>query len=298
VTTQSKRRDDMVRILTVVITISVLCFASLGDRENNFHKSLFNSVDIISDDSKRFVTDVIKNNNYYSEDRLKAIILKARFLPNANEILAQNGIPDIFLYIPVIESKYSVMDKYSTSTGMWQLTQGTAEVFGMKIDKKVDERIDPIKSTKIVSKYLNKLYAKFDKWYLVVLAYNCGEGTLDKAIKELGSDAIEDLMSNRSTLPSSTKSYFKKLITIYYHSGSTDVQNIISKKSDSDYKLSTVELSKKISIYKLSKALDMSPNRLLELNRHIKKFSKNNSYKIYIPSDKLSLFNTIKKDIK
>ena len=78
---------------------------------------------------------------------------------------------------------------------------------------KVDERLDPLKSTKAAAKYLSELKEQFGKWYLALIAYNCGDGALRKAIARAGSDDIKDLLDpNKKFVGLETRNFLRKII--------------------------------------------------------------------------------------
>jgi hypothetical protein len=109
----------------------------------------------------------------------------------------------------------------------------TARAFGLKVSKKVDERNDVVKSTVAVARYLNAMHAKLGKWYLVVMAYSCGDGALKKAITRAQSKQAEVLLDDQKKyLSAETRNHFKKLITVYTMGGKTSVQAALSRKKD------------------------------------------------------------------
>jgi membrane-bound lytic murein transglycosylase D len=83
----------------------------------------------------------------------------------------------------MIESGYKPRVKSPANAGgMWQFIPGTAVDQGLRIDEWVDERFDPLKSTRAAARYLRKQYDLFGSWPLAMAAYNGGAGTVSKAI--------------------------------------------------------------------------------------------------------------------
>ena len=136
-----------------------------------------------------------------------------------NEVYAK-GLPDILKYIPVIESSLRPdVKSRAGAVGLWQFMKSTAQMYDLKVNRTVDERKDPVKSTQAATEYLQSLYEKFDDWTLAIAAYNCGPGNVRKAIRKSGS---RDYWTMRKYLPKETQKYIPKLIAAayllkYYH---------------------------------------------------------------------------------
>ncbi|GEM_PF-1873081 len=119
-------------------------------------------------------------------------------------LVRQQNLPSWVAYIPEVESGYNpraVSPK--GAAGLWQLMPETARRFGLKVNKEVDERFDPEKSTRVALKYIRYLFEKFGRWDLVLVAYNWGEGNAEK-LKGL------NLWENLHRLPEETRDYLLK----------------------------------------------------------------------------------------
>ena len=150
----------------------------------------------------RFVIENYEKNrtlNLHKAD-LKKLVL--------GEIKKAN-LPEWVAMIPEIESGYdpkAVSEK--GAVGLWQLMPDTARKLGLRVDREVDERFDPVKSTRVAIRYIKYLLEKFKDPRLVLVAYNWGEGNLLR----FGSLELSDIFDK---LPQETKNYltrFEKLI--------------------------------------------------------------------------------------
>lgn len=105
--------------------------------------------------------------------------------PRMEIILEEQGIPKDLVYLAFVESGGNPNAlSPSGAGGYWQFLPGTARLYGLKIDRWVDERKDLEKSTKAAAKYLNQLYKMFGDWLLACAAYNAGEMAIDRIMKK------------------------------------------------------------------------------------------------------------------
>ena len=133
-----------------------------------------------------------------------------KYLPKIEKILSSYGIPEDFKYIPIVESGLdpSVIS-HKGAGGYWQFMPATARMYGLRVDGKVDERKDFIKSTHAAAKYIKYLYEEFGDWTLVAAAYNVGGGSLKSSIRNQKKDDYYKLRLNGETA-----SYVYKIISV------------------------------------------------------------------------------------
>jgi len=102
------------------------------------------------------------------------------------ETLDRYGLPMELKYLPVMESALIPHAKSDNGAGLWQLPYGTARMYGLEANSFIDERFDPVLSTEAAVQHLRNLYSKYRDWQTVIAAFNCGEGTVNKAIRTSG----------------------------------------------------------------------------------------------------------------
>jgi len=230
--------------------------------------------------------------HYFSKDLKQADVI----VHTLEEMVSNSGIPNSFLYLSMIESRFLTTAKSDKSAaGLWQFMPKTAKQFNLTITNKIDERLDPIKSTKTAIKYLKYLKKRFHKWYLVAMAYNCGEGRLARTIERVGSDNIFALLNHRrSNLPRETKVYIRKLILASLVANSTALlaQHKPSKKNI----LKQLQVKKGTALKDIATSYKMSLKTLQQYNAHILKGitpKGKKKYCIYIPEDKINKATSI-----
>lgn len=138
--------------------------------------------------------------NTYWQSQTGLIIKRAnRWFPQIEKILKEEGVPDDFKYIAVIESDLRNVISPVGATGFWQFMEETGKEFGLEINQEVDERYDPIKSTYAACKYFKKAYKKFGNWTLAAASYNRGMGGINHALRKQKAKSFYDLRLNTQT---------------------------------------------------------------------------------------------------
>ena len=211
------------------------------------------------------------------------------------KMIEKSNIPDTFLYMAMVESKFLTTARSSKSAaGLWQLMPKTAKHLKLTINRKIDERLDPIRSTEVAIKYLQYLHSRFHKWYLVAFAYNCGETRLAKAIQKSGSDDIFTLLdSEQGYLPKETRRYIRKLIvaSLIAHSDVMLQEAQLISSQSGDIKLKTLKVKEGTSLKKVASDYQIPVKTLKKYNAHILKGVTprgTKKYCIYIPEDKVN----------
>lgn len=242
--------------------------------------------------NKLLVYSIYKGIPQHDRDLFRNIIkTKSRTAYLIKNELEEIGAPEFLLYLAMVESKLSNKATSGVkAAGIWQFMPVTAKNFGLRIDKFVDERRDPRASTEAAFSYFSHLKKNFGKWYLALMAYNCGEGRLKKAIAKTGSDDLEALMSS-GNLPKETSGFIKKIIRYSYIATSSDIRATLDfKNKPLGFKQIFVAPGTKLS--SVAKSIGISANEMSNYNAHIKNGSapSNGKYHFYIPENKLNLF--------
>lgn len=135
----------------------------------------------------------------------------SRYLPMIRQVFQEEGVPLDLAFLPLIESGYINHAKsYASAVGMWQFMRPTGRIFGLNGNAWVEERRDPVKSTRAAARYLKRLYQISGDWYLALVGYNAGPLTTERAIAGLGTRNFWD-MSRSRFLRTQTKNYVPEM---------------------------------------------------------------------------------------
>jgi hypothetical protein len=153
---------------------------------------------------------------YFSTER-KEIIRRClarstHYLPMIKETFQEYGLPEDLAYLAMIESGFNP-NAYSPAgaCGLWQFIKSTGLRYGLVINGYVDERRDPVKSTRAAAQYLSDLYKQFGSWYLAAASYNCGERRVQEELRKGNHRNFWELSAHRR-LPNETKNYVPQMI--------------------------------------------------------------------------------------
>ena len=213
-----------------IIIILFLLFQSLHaflNTDNNYEKqlSVLKNFDIPANFLKDSIFISMKEDLevYKTKHFLQDLENGDRFVPGLQKMMREEGIPVEFLYLAMTESGFSPNASSSArASGLWQFIPSTGKLYGLVDNRFIDERKDPVKSTEAAIAYLKRLHGMFDKWYVAALAYNCGEGTVTKAIAKAGTDDINVLLDeNKKYLPKESRLYIRKILMMSFISNST-----------------------------------------------------------------------------
>ncbi|WP_320017853.1 lytic transglycosylase domain-containing protein [Labilibaculum manganireducens] len=139
-------------------------------------------------------------NTYWQSQTLLFIKRANRYFPIIEPILKEQGVPDDFKYLALIESGLvPTAESSAGAVGIWQFMKGTAKDYGLEVETEVDERYNVEKSTIAACKYLKKSYDKYGTWSLVAASYNAGRRFIDKQLQLQDAGDYFDLLLGEET---------------------------------------------------------------------------------------------------
>lgn len=285
-----------VSLLILLLWIPALHAVSLEIKYPSY-SYVFNEFDV--DESyiyeEDFISFVLKNEKQLKHFYKNSLIRGKEILPTMQGLLADEGVSDLFIYLSMVESGFT-SDAISPkkAVGLWQFMPVTARHYDLTVCNSYDERCDPVSATTAAINYLNKLHKQFGKWYLAAMAYNCGEGCIERAIKRAGTDDLNILVDeNIKYLPRETRGYIKKLLLVSMIGENTTLgfENELDERHEDA--LIRVDVSGGTSLKKIAKLLKMEEKRLFKLNKSLKNGLvpiEKVTYKITIPLEKVYAF--------
>jgi len=193
----------------------------------------------------------------------------SRYLPMIKEEFARVGLPLDLAYLPMIESGFNTTAiSRASAVGTWQFMRATGMSYGLTVNKYVDERRDPVKSTKAAAAYLSKLYKDFDSWHLAVAAYNAGEGRIKRAMKQSEKDDFWEIAKSQY-IHSETKLYVPQLIAAIMIAKDPGKYGFHDIDYENPLEYETVHVPRGTPIKAVAVACNLPDEKIIALNRHL-----------------------------
>jgi membrane-bound lytic murein transglycosylase D len=194
------------------------------------------------------------------------IFRSGRYRSMIERIFREEFIPLDLMYLAQVESLFKTNAvSRARAKGIWQFTEPTAKRYGLKVNTYIDERSDPEKSTRAAAHYLNELYGMFKDWNLVLAAYNWGEGNVKRLIERSGLKDFWELVNMQRKIPNETKNHVP-LIMASIILGKNPEKYGLPSNMDSALEYQEVSVSKSIDLRAAAKILEISFEKLKELN--------------------------------
>ena len=121
---------------------------------------------------KKFLEREFISDDYWKLHSKELFGKAQRWFPVIEPILKEEGVPDDFKYLAVIESHLSNVTSPAGAAGFWQLVPSSAYNYGLEVNEQVDERFHVERSTRAACAHLLDAYKVFNNWTLAAAAYN------------------------------------------------------------------------------------------------------------------------------
>lgn len=217
------------------------------------------------------------------------------YFPVFEEMLDKYNMPLEIKYLAIVESALNAQAvSPAKAVGLWQFIPGTGKMYDLDNNYLYDARMDLYKSTEAACRFMSDLYKQFNDWELVLAAYNCGPGNVNKAIRRAGGKTrFWEIMPH---LPRETRGYVPAFIAVnYVMRYAAEHQIVPAEPVFSGYLLDTVCLKGGVSLPMLATSLQIPLEELKWFNPHFKKgiIPKDGQYyTIYLPFNKTGEFIT------
>jgi membrane-bound lytic murein transglycosylase D len=187
------------------------------------------------------------------------------YMPIFEEALESYQLPLELKYLPIIESALNPTAVSRVgATGLWQFMLATGKTYGLQVNSLIDERRDPIKASWAAAHYLSDLYKIFGDWNLVIAAYNCGPGNINKAIHR--ANGSKDYWEIYPYLPKETRGYVPAFIAANYMMTYYSQHNICPMRTRLPASSDTLMVNRNVHLEQIAAVLDIDINMLRALN--------------------------------
>jgi membrane-bound lytic murein transglycosylase D len=217
-----------------------------------------------------------------------------RYRPYIVAALREAGLPEELSWLPLIESGFKVKAlSRSRALGLWQFIPSTGYKFGLKRDKFIDERMDPMKSTQAAIDYLKELHAIFGDWTTVLAAYNCGEGKVLNVIRRQNVNYLDNFWDLYERLPRETARYVPRFLATLHILDRPEMFGLNLTDVHMPLQYETVSISKQVHLKDVANSIGADEEVLSELNPELRyKICPENRYPLKVPVDKSEILLT------
>jgi membrane-bound lytic murein transglycosylase D len=187
------------------------------------------------------------------------------------EELKKAGLPEQLSWVPIIESGFKVRAlSRARALGLWQFISSTGYRFGLKRDRWIDERMNPIKSTQAAIKYLTELHSFFGDWTTALAAYNCGEFRVQNVIRNQRINYLDNFWDLFAMLPRETARFVPRLIAALLIIEDPEKYSLNLPSLEFPLEYETITVNRPVKLSSLSKNLGLESTALASLNPELR----------------------------
>jgi len=211
-----------------------------------------------------------------------------RYRPLIQRILDEEGVPQELIHLAQAESGFlprAVSRK--RATGMWQFLSWRGQEYGLMQTAYSDDRLDPEKATRAAARHLRDLYTKFGDWYLAIAAYNCGPGTVEKAIERTGYADFWELR-NLHVLPLETTNYVPIILAMTIMVKNAQEYDLERAIPESPLEYDTIEITSRTHLALIGDLTESPVSQLQALNPALLKSVAPAGYCLRVPKGSAS----------
>ena len=211
-----------------------------------------------------------------------------RYRPAIVKALKEAGLPEELSWLPLIESGFKTRAlSRARALGLWQFIPSTGYKYGLNRNTWVDERLDPEKATRAAIQYLQELHSIFGDWLTVLAAYNCGEGTVLRVIREQKVDYLDHFWDLYERLPIETARYVPRFLAVLQILKDPEKYGFKLPEPDPPLQYDTVEVTKQLHLKQISRVLGVDLAELKELNPELRySITPPKGYEVKVPPGK------------
>lgn len=214
----------------------------------------------------RIVRNFIEVYTKKKRDRVEVMLgLADYYFPIFDEIFDYYDVPNEMKYMAIIESALNPRAlSRARALGLWQFMYGTGRLYGLEINSYVDERMDPIKATHAAARFSKDLYEIYGDWQLVIAAYNCGPGNVNKAIRRSGGK--RNYWDIYYYLPRETRGHVPAFIAATYVMHYYREHNLHPIKMELPIASDTLMVTEELHLKQVAEVLNIPIEKLRDMN--------------------------------
>jgi membrane-bound lytic murein transglycosylase D len=220
---------------------------------------------------------IIKFLEFYKEDprgqKLMRVWLReqGRYKDLILRELRRARLPEDLLYVCMIESGYDSRDRSRVgATGLWQFMPAAGLVYGLRQSRWVDERNDPVRSTRAVTAYFADLHQRFGDWDLAMAAYNAGYGAVLRSIARYNTNDFWRLLDYESALPWESSIYVPKALAAAIVGRNRELFGFADVTPAPAVAYDEVSVPTSVGLAVVAKAAGVDTRALEDLNPHLR----------------------------
>ncbi|MBI4703038.1 MAG: transglycosylase SLT domain-containing protein [Deltaproteobacteria bacterium] len=224
----------------------------------------------------RWEGPVVRYLEYYRDTpRGRALVRRwvqksGRYGDAIRAVLREHGLPEDLVWVALVESGFEPTARsHAGAVGLWQFMPATGRIYGLTVNRRVDERLDPARSTQAAARHLKDLFGRFGSWELAFAAYNMGYGGLLATVRKYNTNDFWELARLEAALPYETALYVPKIVAmaVVAHNcklfGCEDVELERPKPFD------RVAVGPGTTLEAIAVAVDEPYNAIASLNPHV-----------------------------
>ena len=182
-------------------------------------------------------------------------------------ILRESGLPEDIVWLALVESGFDpTIQSPAGAAGLWQFMPEGARIYGLTVDRWIDERLDPERSTVAAARYLADLHTRFGSWELAFAAYNMGYGGLMASIRKYNTNDFWELSRLEAGMPLETALYVPKIVAMAIVARNRAVFGLDDTELDPAASFDKISVRPGVSLQSVALAAGASVDQIAELN--------------------------------
>jgi membrane-bound lytic murein transglycosylase D len=235
----------------------------------------------------------VRSQRGVKEQFISGLRISGRYMSQMRKIFRDEGLPVELAYLPLVESSFNVRARSSAgAVGMWQFMPETGKKF-LLISDVVDERRDPLVSTRAAARLLKQNHQLLGNWPLAVTAYNHGTEGIFRAMDALGTQGLVEIIRRYQspTFGFASKNFYAEFLAAVNIAKNSD-RYFPSLRSHSPLNLREIEIKRPLPLYSLLRPTAVSHGDFLEWNPAISPAASiiPAGYRIKVPPEKADHF--------